>query len=116
VIGVGNTLSLSVLERARELGLLRALGMTRGQVRSMVAWESVTLAAVATVIGLALGAVYGIIGCKGMIASNVTLVVAIPWARIVLIAGVAMLAGWLASLAPAARAVKVAPSAALAAE
>ena len=51
-----------------------------------------------------------------MIASNVTLVVAIPWARIVLIAGVAMLAGWLASLAPAARAVKVAPSAALAAE
>ena len=47
---------------------------------------------------------------------NVTLVVAIPWARIVLIAGVAMLAGWLASLAPAARAVKVAPSAALAAE
>ena len=114
VIGVGNTLSLSVLERARELGLL--LGMTRGQVRSMVAWESVTLAAVATVIGLALGAVYGIIGCKGMIASNVTLVVAIPWARIVLIAGVAMLAGWLASLAPAARAVKVAPSAALAAE
>ena len=116
VIGVGNTLSLSVLERTRELGLLRALGMTRGQVRSMVAWESVTLAAVATVIGLALGAVYGIIGCKGMIASNVTLVVSIPWARIVLIAGVAMLAGWLASLAPAARAVKVAPSAALAAE
>lgn len=116
VVGVGNTLSLSVLERTQELGLLRALGMTRGQVRSMVAWESVALAAVATVIGLVLGGVYGIIGCKGVIANEVVLVPSIPWARMALIAVVALLAGWLASLVPASRAVKVAPSAALSTE
>lgn len=116
VVGVGNTLSLSVLERTQELGLLRALGMTRGQVRSMVAWESVALAAVATVIGLVLGGVYGIIGCKGVIANEVVLVPSIPWARMALIAAVALLAGWLASLVPASRAVKVAPSAALSTE
>lgn len=116
VVGVGNTLSLSVLERTQELGLLRALGMTRGQVRSMVAWESVALAAVATVIGLVLGGVYGIIGCKGVIANEVVLVPSIPWARMALIVAVALLAGWLASLVPASRAVKVAPSAALSTE
>ena len=117
VVGVGNTLSLSVLERTQELGLLRALGMTKGQVRQMVGWESVTLAAVATVIGLALGVVLGITGAKALLASpGIPLAIQVPWPRLALIAAVALLAGWLASLAPAARAVRVAPSAALTAD
>ena len=117
VVGVGNTLSLSVLERTQELGLLRALGMTKGQVRQMVGWESVTLAAVATVIGLALGVVLGIAGAKALLASpGIPLAIQVPWPRLALIAAVALLAGWLASLAPAARAVRVAPSAALTAD
>ena len=99
VVGVGNTLSLSVLERTQELGLLRALGMTKGQVRQMVGWESVTLAAVATVIGLALGVVLGITGAKALLASpGIPLAIQVPWPRLALIAAVALLAGWLASL------------------
>lgn len=58
VIGVANTLGLSVLERTQEIGLLRALGMTRRQVRSMISWEAVMIAVVAAALGLALGVAY----------------------------------------------------------
>ncbi|SPF67832.1 FtsX-like permease family [Propionibacterium ruminifibrarum] len=117
VVGVGNTLSLSVLERTQELGLLRAMGMTKGQVRQMVGLESMTLAAVATVIGLGLSVVFGIVGARALLESpDISLVVDLPWLRLALIVAVALLAGWLASLAPASRAVKVTPSAALATE
>lgn len=117
VIGVGNTLSLSVLERIQELGLLRALGMTRGQVRQMVAWESVTLAAVATLVGLVIGSLVGLVGARSLLASSsVSFIIALPWGRLAALLVVALIAGWLASLAPAARAVRVAPSAALATE
>ena len=60
VVGIINTLALSVLERTRELGLLRAVGMTRGQTREMVAWESVIIALLGAVLGLAVGAGLGI--------------------------------------------------------
>ncbi|RLP08183.1 ABC transporter permease [Propionibacterium australiense] len=117
VVGVGNTLSLSVLERTQELGMLRATGMTRGQVRKMVALESMTLASVATVIGLGLSVVFGIVGARALLQSpDISMVVDLPWLRLALIAVVALLSGWLASLAPASRAVKVSPAAALAAE
>ena len=56
LLGIVNTLALSVFERTRELGLLRAVGMTRGQVRAMVRWES----AVISLIGAVSGAVLGI--------------------------------------------------------
>jgi putative ABC transport system permease protein len=55
MIGIANTLSLSIHERTRELGLLRAVGMTRGQLRSAVRWEAVVIAVLGTVVGLALG-------------------------------------------------------------
>ena len=55
LLGIVNTLALSVYERTRELGLLRAVGMTRGQVRAMVRWESVVI----SLIGAAAGAVLG---------------------------------------------------------
>ncbi|MGH9135531.1 MAG: ABC transporter permease [Acidimicrobiales bacterium] len=57
VIGIANTLSLSIHERTRELGLLRAVGMTRNQVRSAVRWEAVIIAVLGTLVGLAVGLV-----------------------------------------------------------
>ncbi len=54
VIGIANTLSLSIHERTRELGLLRAMGMTRNQLRASVRWEAVIVALMGTAVGLIL--------------------------------------------------------------
>ncbi|MGH9165896.1 MAG: ABC transporter permease, partial [Acidimicrobiales bacterium] len=59
LMGIANTLALSILERTRELGLLRAVGMTRRQVRSAVRYESVIIALLGTVLGLAIGLFFG---------------------------------------------------------
>ncbi|MBO2452660.1 FtsX-like permease family protein [Actinomadura barringtoniae] len=58
-IGIINTLALSVLERIRELGLLRAVGMTRGQLRAMIRWEAVIISVLGAVLGLAVGIFFG---------------------------------------------------------
>ena len=55
LLGIVNTLALSVFERTRELGLLRAVGMTRSQVRAMVRWESAVISLIGAVSGAALG-------------------------------------------------------------
>ena len=57
LIGVANTLSLSINERTRELGLLRAVGMNRSQLRSSIRWEAVLISVLGTLVGLALGLV-----------------------------------------------------------
>ena len=101
-LGITNTLALSIVERTRELGLLRAVGMSRRQARSMVRSESVLLAALAGLLGVAAGvgfaalavAVFGRTG-------EITLVV--PAGRVALVAGVALAAGLLAALLPARR-------------
>ncbi len=59
LIGIANTLALSVFERTRELGLLRAVGMSRRQVRSSVRWESVIIAILGTLLGLVIGVFFG---------------------------------------------------------
>jgi putative ABC transport system permease protein len=59
VIGIVNTLALSVLERTRELGLLRAVGMSRRQTRRMIRWEAVIIAVIGAVLGLAVGVFFG---------------------------------------------------------
>ena len=59
LFGIVNTLALSVLERVRELGLLRAIGMDRRQIRAMVHWEAVMIAAIGAALGLGLGAFIG---------------------------------------------------------
>ncbi|HEX8770451.1 MAG TPA: ABC transporter permease, partial [Acidimicrobiales bacterium] len=58
-IGIINTLALSVLERTRELGLLRAVGMSRRQTRRMIRWESVIIAVIGATLGLAVGVFFG---------------------------------------------------------
>ena len=60
VLGIANTLALSVFERTREIGLLRAVGMTRTQVRRMVRWESVIIAGIGAVTGSAVGLAFGV--------------------------------------------------------
>lgn len=114
IVGIGNTLGLSVHERRQELGLLRAMGLTRGQLRASLGWEAVLLAAVAVVLGLGLGIAYALAGVSSVMAADVAVVPAVPWLRVALIAAVALLAGWVASVLPSIRAAKVPPAAALA--
>jgi putative ABC transport system permease protein len=95
-LGIVNTLTVSVLERVRELGVLRAAGMTRGQVRRSVVVEAGILGIVGSVLGIATGLVAGAI--LVLLGGGGLVVVEIPWASIVLAAligvGVSMAAAW----------------------
>jgi putative ABC transport system permease protein len=115
VIGVGNTLALSVVERRQESGLLRALGLTRNQLRWMLLWEAVLIAGVATLLGVVLGGVYGALGTSAAFAGAGPVTLAVPWGRVVVIVIVATAAGALASVLPSRRAARISPVEALAA-
>ncbi|MGY1837095.1 FtsX-like permease family protein [Blastococcus sp. SYSU DS0510] len=114
LIGVGNTLALSVVERRQESGLLRALGLTRGQLRALLAWEAVLVAGVAAVLGVLLGSVYGLVGVASALGSYGELVLSMPWLQVGAIVLVATVAGLLASVLPARRAARTPPVAAIA--
>jgi putative ABC transport system permease protein len=114
LIGVGNTLALSVVERRQENGLLRALGLTRGQLRGLLAWEAVLVAGVAAVLGVLLGGAYGLIGAASVLGEIGEIVLAVPWLQVGAIVVVATLAGLLASVLPARRAARTSPVAAIA--
>jgi putative ABC transport system permease protein len=106
LLGVVNTLALSVLERTRELGLLRAVGMTRRQVRSAVRWEAVLIAAVGAIFGVCLGLAFGAAFAHSL-ASIGIVTVEVPVVSPIVYAVVAALAGVLAAILPARRAAKV---------
>ncbi|MBM6406054.1 ABC transporter permease [Phycicoccus sp. CSK15P-2] len=114
VVGIGTSLSLSVIERTRELALVRALGLTRRQLRGMLAGEAVLLAVVATVVGSVLGTVYGLAGPMSLFGGSVPVVLDVPWDRLGLVALAAVVCGLAASVLPARRASRIAPAAALA--
>ncbi|MGY1605235.1 FtsX-like permease family protein [Geodermatophilus sp. SYSU D00815] len=114
LIGVGNTLALSVVERRQENGLLRALGLTRGQLRGLLAWEAALVAGVAAVLGVLLGGAYGLIGTASVLGGVGEVVLSVPWLQVAAIVAVATLAGLLASVLPARRAARTAPVAAIA--
>lgn len=109
LIGVANTLSLSVLERTRENSLLRALGLTKGQLRGMLAIEAVLVAGVAAVLGAGLGIVYGWLGAQATLGGMAEVVPAVPWLQLAAVFGVAVVAGLLASVIPARRAARLSP-------
>lgn len=117
-VGLVNNLSLSVLQRRRELGLLRALGFTVPQVRRMVLAESAQLTFSAVVLGLVLGAFYGWVGAQSLLgaASGGIVVPGMPWlvVGLVVVAGAVLTA--VASWSPARMAVRVSPVEALAVE
>jgi putative ABC transport system permease protein len=113
-----NNLSLSVLQRTRELGLLRALGFTAKQIRGMILTESAQLTCAAVLVGLVLGTFYGWAGAQSLLGSTEGGFIP-PTVPLVLIAGVVVGAAaltWGASWAPARRATRIAPVAALAAQ
>ncbi|WAP52870.1 ABC transporter permease [Arthrobacter sp. ATA002] len=116
LVGVANTLSLSVLERTRESSLLRALGLTRGQLRGMLALEAVLIAGVAALFGSALGALYGWLGVQSALGTLAAVVPAVPWLQLGAVLAVALVAGLAASVLPARRAARLSPVAGLAAD
>lgn len=103
LIGIANTMALSVFERTREIGLLRAVGMTRRQTRRMIRWESAIIAAVGAVLGAIIGAGLGAVALAA-IPGDIITTVTIPWVRIISMVAIAAFAGLLAALFPAFRA------------
>ena len=108
LLGIANTLTLAIHERTRELGLLRAVGQTRAQLRAMVRWESVLVAAFGTVGGLGLGGFLGWVLVKASDgASDSAFAFALPPTQLVIVALVGIAAGALAGLRPARRAARL---------
>ena len=106
VLGIVNTLALSMMERTREVGLLRAVGMSRPQLRAMVRWESVAIAVLGAVLGIVLGVVFGV-ALQSALSGEGLQVLAIPWARLAGFVMLAALVGVLAAVWPARRAAKL---------
>ena len=119
-VGMVNNLSLSVLQRTRELGLLRALGFTASQVRRMILVESAQLTTAAVVVGFILGSFYGWAGAQSLLGAingaPGIIVPVFPWLVIAIIVVAAIVLTLVASVAPSRRATRVAPVAALAVE
>ncbi|MFV2018262.1 ABC transporter permease [Micromonospora sp. LOL_023] len=103
-IGIVNTLVLSIYERTRELGLLRAVGMSRRQVRRMVRVESLLIAVFGCLLGVGLGVALGLAASYAMKSQDVLSVVSIPYGQLVGFVVAAGLAGVVAAWWPAWRA------------
>jgi putative ABC transport system permease protein len=106
VLGIANTLALSIFERTRELGLLRAVGMTRAQLRTTVRWESVLIAQFGTALGVVVGVAFGSSLMLALADQGLGAVV-VPWGTLVVVAVLAALCGVLAAVLPAHRASKL---------
>ena len=116
LIGVANTLSLSVIERTKESATLRAIGMTRGQVRRSLALEATLISLTSTVSGLIVGTVFGWIGSYMVFSVIGKVPFVVDWTIYAVLALIALLAALLSSVLPARRAVKSSPVVALAEE
>jgi putative ABC transport system permease protein len=111
LFGIVNTLVLSVFERTRELGMLRAVGMTRRQVRRMVRHESVITALIGSTLGIGVGMFLAALATGAL--SEYDLEFALPVGSLIAFTLVAVIAGILAAILPASRAAKLDPLAAL---
>ena len=115
ILGIVNTLALSVFERTRELGLLRTVGMSRRQLRRMVRWESVVIAVIGAVVGLALGLVWGWVFTRSLRSEGLT-VFSVPVGQLLVFLAIAVVAGIVAAVVPAWRASRLDVLDAIAAE
>ena len=106
LLGIVNTLALSVFERTREAGLLRAVGMTRAQVRAMVRWESVVISLIGAAVGAGLGVGLGMALAQSLKGSGIT-EVAVPVVQVAAYVLAAAVAGVLAAVGPSRSAAKV---------
>lgn len=105
IFGIGNTISLSILERTRELGLLRAVGMGQQQMRVAIRWESAIIAVFGTLVGIVIGTVLAIAFVIAFDEETISPV--LPWTQLIVIVVLGMLAGILAARKPAKRAAKM---------
>ena len=103
VLGITNTMALSVYERTRELGLLRAIGMTRRQLRRMIRWEAVIIALFGGLLGVAMGVLFGLAAIAALPETFVD-IVSIPYTSLFGYLLVSGLFGMLAAILPARRA------------
>jgi putative ABC transport system permease protein len=106
VLGITNTLALSVYERTRELGLLRAVGMTRRQLRRMVRWEAVIIALFGGLLGVAMGVLFGLAAIAAIPETFVD-IVSIPYASLLGYLVVSGAFGMVAAILPARRAARL---------
>lgn len=114
VIGIVNTLGLSVIERTREVGLLRAVGMSRAKLRRMITLESVAIAVLGAVLGMALGLVIGVLLQRALAEELTSL--GLPFGQLVVFLVIAVVVGVLAAVIPAIRAARLNVLAAIASE
>ncbi|HEU0023945.1 MAG TPA: ABC transporter permease, partial [Thermoleophilaceae bacterium] len=105
LFGIVNTLALSIHERTRELGMLRAVGMSRRQVRTMIRYESVITALIGAILGMILGVIFAALVSRPLADEGFSLSYPIPTLIILLI--LAALAGVLAAIGPARRAARL---------
>ena len=103
ILGITNTLALSVIERTREVGLLRAIGLARRQLRTMVRLESVAIAVLGAVLGVLMGVGFGV-ALQRAIADDGVDVLSIPWLQLAIFVVLAGAVGVLAAVFPARRA------------
>jgi len=106
VLGIVNTLALAVLERTRELGMLRAVGLSRRQSRRMVTVEAVVVSVFGALLGIAVGTVFGVAFQRALVDQGIT-ELAVPVGRLVVFVVVAGVAGVLAAVLPARRAARL---------
>lgn len=104
-LGIATATSLSIHERTRELGVLRALGMTRAQARRLIRDESLITAAIGTVIGAVLGILIAWIVTRGLTTEGI--VFAVPWLQLALVIVLGLAVGVLAAVPAAARAARL---------
>jgi putative ABC transport system permease protein len=106
LLGIANPLALSSYERRHEIGLLRAVGIARGQVRSAVRWEAVIIALFGTALGLAIGIIFGAAIVRSLRSAGFT-GFAIPYGQLLVVALIAAGAGVIAAIQPARKAAKL---------
>ena len=106
LLGIANTLGMSMFERTRELGLLRAVGMTRGQLRAMVRWEAVIIGVIGALLGLAVGMFFGWALVRAMRDEGFSRF-DVPYARLAIYVVLGAVAGVVAALLPARRAARL---------
>jgi putative ABC transport system permease protein len=106
LLGIANTLALSIFERTREVGLLRAVGMGRSQIRSTVRWESIIIAVFGTTLGLAIGTFFGWAIVEALADEGID-TLTVPGTSLAVITVIAGLAGAIAAVVPARRAARL---------
>ncbi len=107
LLGIANTVALSVVERTQELGLLRAVGMSRGHMRGMVRWEAALIAVFGTLTGLAVGLFLGWAMVFAVSQEVETAKFVVPYGQLAIIVAIAAACGVLAALLPARRAARL---------